>query len=75
MTNYEAIMIVEGVNEPKNRKQYLKAWQILVNTGMAWRLQGGFGRTAETMIENGDILSKEDWEIEEKFKDPRNFIT
>tara|TARA_R100001015_G_C4435045_1_gene30737 strand:- start:98 stop:325 length:228 start_codon:yes stop_codon:yes gene_type:complete len=75
MTNYEAIMIVEGVNEPKNRKQYLKAWQILVNTGMAWRLQGWFGRTAETMIENGDILSKEDWEIEEKFKDPRNFIT
>ena len=63
MTNYEAIMIVEGVNEPKNRKQYLKAWQILVNTGMAWRLQGWFGRTAETMIENGDILSKEDWEI------------
>tara|TARA_R100000742_G_C4279636_1_gene104894 strand:- start:13576 stop:13803 length:228 start_codon:yes stop_codon:yes gene_type:complete len=75
MTNYEAIMIAEGVNEPKNRKQYLKAWQILVNTGMAWRLQGWFGRTAETMIENGDILSKEDWEIEEKFKDPRNFIT
>ena len=75
MTNYEAIMIVEGVNEPKNRKQYLKAWQILVNTGMAWRLQRWFGRTAETMIENGDILSKEDWEIEEKFKDPRNFIT
>jgi hypothetical protein len=75
MTNFEAIMIAEGAQEPKDREQYLAAWQLLVNTGLAWSLQGFFGRQAESMIACGDILSKEDWEYEEKFKDPMNYIT
>jgi hypothetical protein len=33
----------------------LSAWQYLVDTGLAWSLQGWFGRTARNLIEAGLI--------------------
>jgi hypothetical protein len=42
-----AMLIAEGV--------LLQAWQHLVDTGMAWRLQGWFGRTAAALIDDGLI--------------------
>jgi len=32
------------------------AWQYLIDTGMAWRLQGWFGRTAASLIEQKFVL-------------------
>ena len=29
------------------------AWQYLIDTGLAWRLQGWFGRTAKRLIDDG----------------------
>lgn len=29
------------------------AWQYLIDTGLAWRLQGWFGRTAKRLINDG----------------------
>ena len=55
MDSYTAAMIAEGVMEPKDADQYVEAWQYLVDTGLAWKLQGWFGRTARDMIDNGLI--------------------
>tara|TARA_R110002012_G_scaffold289657_1_gene482883 strand:- start:115 stop:366 length:252 start_codon:yes stop_codon:yes gene_type:complete len=53
LTNFEATMIAEGAQEPDSDEQYIQAWQHLIDTGLAWTLQGFFGRTASTMIQNG----------------------
>lgn len=54
MTDFDAVMIAEGVEEATTEKQ-LEAWQHLVNTGMVWKLQGWFGRMANHLIEEGLI--------------------
>jgi hypothetical protein len=54
MTTLDAVMIAEGVEDASIDKQ-LEAWQELVNTGLAWKLQGWFGRTATQLIEQGLI--------------------
>ena len=52
MTSYTATMIAEGVEEADETTQ-IEAWQYLIDTGLAWKLQGCFGRQAAAMIEAG----------------------
>ena len=59
MDNFTATMIAEGQFElvgiedgELTEEMYLEAWQHLVNTGLAWQLQGWFGRTSKYLIEN-----------------------
>jgi len=53
MDNYTATGIAEGFIEAESEEQFIEAWQHLINTGLAWRLQGSFGRMAQRLIEDG----------------------
>lgn len=54
MTTYGACAIIEGFSggEP-TEEETLDAWQHLIDTGDAWRLQGFYGRTARDLIDAG----------------------
>ncbi len=58
---YNAVGVAEGWIEAESYDEVLAAWQYLVNTGVVWQLQGWFGRTAAQLIENGEILRKDEW--------------
>jgi hypothetical protein len=53
MDAFGAIMIAEGVIEADDTDHYIAAWQHLIDTGLCWKLQGWFGRTATDLIRSG----------------------
>ena len=54
MNTFDAVGIAEGWIDADSEKQ-IEAWQLLVDSGLAWQLQGWFGRTASALIEQGFI--------------------
>ena len=46
--------LAEGFEEG-TEEQIIEAWQYLHNTGLAYELQGWFGRTAQSLLEQGVI--------------------
>ena len=68
MNNYDAVMIAEGVHTATQELQ-IEAWQHLIDTGLAWSLQGSFGRKAEALIEAGFCTPGYQDESREREKD------
>ena len=53
-SDYDAVAACEGFDgEDHDEPTLLSAWQHLIDTGLAWRLQGMFGRQAARLIEAG----------------------
>tara|TARA_R110002167_G_scaffold152252_1_gene346204 strand:+ start:622 stop:849 length:228 start_codon:yes stop_codon:yes gene_type:complete len=55
MTQYEAVGLAEGFIEAESEDQLIQAWQYLHDTRLAYKLQGWFGRTATSLVEEGII--------------------
>ena len=55
MDNFTAVGLAEGFVEAESEEQVIEAWQHLHNTGLAYQLQGWFGRTAKSLLEQGII--------------------
>ncbi len=55
ITDYQATAYAEGFEEASNENDVLRAWAYLIKTGLCYRLQGFFGRTAHQIIEAGYI--------------------
>ena len=53
MNDYTATGIAEGWIVCEDTDQQIEAWQYLHDSGLAYRLQGWFGRTAMHLIEEG----------------------
>jgi len=57
MTSYRACELAEGFGdgEGASEDEILTAWQYLHDTRQAYSLQGFYGRTATSLIEQGAI--------------------
>jgi len=54
MDNYTAVSIAEDFCDfTPTEQETIEAWQHLIDTGLAWTLQGWFGRRATELIEQG----------------------
>ena len=53
INNFNAVGIAEGFIECDDEEKIIEAWQYLIDTGLAFKLQGWFGRTAIDLIEQG----------------------
>lgn len=56
MSDFRAVAVAEGFEEPTSEEEVIEAWQYLHDTGLAYRLQGWFGRTAQAMLREGTII-------------------
>ena len=53
---FDIVMIAEGVYDATEEEQ-AQAWQYLHDSGLAYQMQGWFGRTAQQLIEAGVITA------------------
>jgi hypothetical protein len=57
MNSYLATGLAEGF-EQGTKEEVIAAWQYLHDTGLAYQLQGWFGKTTQELIKNKIIKNK-----------------
>lgn len=62
MDTFEASMTL--YDEDASEDEQLAAWQALVDSGAAWRLEGSIGREAMRLIEDGQIMLGEQGHVD-----------
>lgn len=58
MDTVDAVMMIESDGEATG-EQLVEAWQLLIDTGAVWTLQGRYSRMAEHLIEIGICKPRE----------------
>lgn len=53
MDQFTAVGIAEGWIDSESEEETIEAWQFLIDTKVAFRLQGWFARVAMEMIRDG----------------------
>ena len=59
INRYNAVGIAEGFIKCDDEKKIIEAWQYLIDTGLAFKLQGWFSRIAIDLIEQGICQKKQ----------------
>ena len=65
MDSYTATGLAEGWIPSDNEDEIIEAWQYLHDTGLAYQLQGWFGRTAQDLLNNGIITNNNEKRLHE----------
>lgn len=62
---FYATGMAEGFVEPEESDNVIEAWAYLIYKGICWRLQGFFGRSAQSLIDHGIVSSEGEinWEL------------
>ena len=55
---HQAVGRAEGYIQCQTAEEEIDAWQYLIDTGVAWQLQGWFGRQADFLIKNKICTAK-----------------
>lgn len=55
MSPFDAVGIAEGWIEAESEEQQVEAWQLLHDSGLAYQLQGWFGRRCQDLLAAGVI--------------------
>ena len=65
MDSYRATGLAEGWIPSDNEDEIIEAWQYLHDTGLAYQLQGWFGRTAQDLLSNGIITNNNEKRLQQ----------
>ena len=59
LDSYTAVGIAEGWLEAESYDHHIAAWQYLIDTGLAWKMEPGSRKAAQLLVDHGICVEKE----------------